>query len=175
MFDGRKYSYSSGTSYLNIFINDPPENGTCTVSLPGQDADGNDVYLPAETGQALLHEFQLKCQEWRDPNDHAIIKTVFKIVEVTAKGNVTTMLYAGPLAEAKVVFPVGEFRLFAEIHEEAGAYAVYDILPKFSVYLPDEDDYNAFDFDTAIKDAKEVGNQDRVSQLLQVNIPSLEL
>ena len=35
------------------------------------------------------------------------------------------VLYSGPLSEAKVIFPVGEFKLYAEIHEEAGAYATY--------------------------------------------------
>ena len=42
------------------------------------------------------------------------------------------MLYSGPLSEAKVLLPVGEFRLYAEINEEAGAYATYVINPKFS-------------------------------------------
>ena len=45
------------------------------------------------------------------------------------------MLYAGTLDEVKVVFPVGEFHLYAEIHEEAGAYATYDINIKFPTTL----------------------------------------
>ena len=31
VFDGRKWGYSYGTAYINIFINDPPENGTCVI------------------------------------------------------------------------------------------------------------------------------------------------
>ena len=62
-------------------------------------------------------------------------KYVFKIIEKTPRGNQTTMLYAGTLDEVKVVFPVGEFHLFAEIHEEAGAYATYDINIKFPTTL----------------------------------------
>ena len=33
VYDGRKYIYSHGTAYINIFINDPPENGTCIIRL----------------------------------------------------------------------------------------------------------------------------------------------
>jgi hypothetical protein len=79
------------------------------------------------------------------------------------------MLYSGPLAEAKVVFPVGEFHLFVEVHEEAGAYAVYDVDIKFPIYLPDEDDYNAIDIEALLQTASEVGDQARVSQLLQAD------
>ena len=61
------------------------------------------------------------------------------------------MLYSGPLSEAKVIFPVGEFKLYAEIHEEAGAYATYVINPKFSTVLPDEDDYNNANIEELLK------------------------
>ena len=47
-----------------------------------------------------------------------------------------SVLYSGPLSEAKVIFPVGEFKLYAEIHEEAGAYSPFIINPKFSTVLP---------------------------------------
>ena len=62
-----------------------------------------------------------------------------------------TVLYSGPLSEAKVIFPVGEFKLYAEIHEEAGAYATYVINPKFSTVLPDEDDYNNANIEELLK------------------------
>ena len=61
------------------------------------------------------------------------------------------VLYSGPLSEAKVIFPVGEFKLYAEIHEEAGAYATYVINPKFSTVLPDEDDYNNANIEELLK------------------------
>jgi hypothetical protein len=41
------------------------------------------------------------------------------VVEVTDKGNITTPLYSGPNREAEVILPVGDFHLYAEIHEEA--------------------------------------------------------
>ena len=79
------------------------------------------------------------------------------------------MLYSGPLSEAKVIFPVGEFKLYAEIHEEAGAYSPFVINPKFSTVLPDEDDYNVANVDKLIKQYSEIGDQARVSQLLQAD------
>ena len=79
------------------------------------------------------------------------------------------VLYSGPLSEAKVIFPVGEFKLYAEIHEEAGAYATYVINPKFSTVLPDEDDYNNANIEELLKQYSEIGDQDRISQLLQAD------
>ena len=79
VFDGRKTVFAYGTAYINIFINDPPENGTCDITvLDGQDADGGDVWKPAKTGMALLDIFHIGCQDWVDPNDHTITKYVFK-------------------------------------------------------------------------------------------------
>jgi hypothetical protein len=49
----------------------------------------------------------------------------FAVNEVTSAGNQTTMLYAGPLPASEVVLPVGEFELFAEIYDEANAFAVF--------------------------------------------------
>ena len=79
------------------------------------------------------------------------------------------VLYSGPLSEAKVIFPVGEFKLYVEIHEEAGAYSTFVINPKFSTVLPDEDDYNAANVDELLKQYSEIGDEARVSQLLQAD------
>ena len=38
---------------------------------------------------------------------------VIKVVEQTARGNETRLLYAGPLDNTKAVFGVGKFHLFA--------------------------------------------------------------
>ena len=57
-------------------------------------------------------------------------------MEVTPRGNETRLLYAGPLDNSKAVFGVGKYHLFAEIHEEAGAYTVYDIDTTFVTVLP---------------------------------------
>jgi len=42
------------------------------------------------------------------------------------------------LPEAQVVLPVGQFDVFAEIYDEANAFAIYSINPDFLVYLPDQ-------------------------------------
>ena len=59
---------------------------------------------PANPGlnTALIDIFHIQCELWRDPNQHAITKYVFKVVEETARGNETRILYAGPLDNAKV-------------------------------------------------------------------------
>ena len=42
-----------------------------------------------------------------------MIRYVIKVVEQTARGNETRLLYAGPLDNTKAVFGVGKFHLFA--------------------------------------------------------------
>lgn len=77
--DGRRYLTAFGTSYLNIFINDPPENGTCSVRIRTLDPDtGLFLWTPAKTGRALIDEFLISCAEWKDPDSHRITKYVFK-------------------------------------------------------------------------------------------------
>ena len=87
--NGREFTYSYGTAYINIFINDPPENGTCTIRIQEENADGKLVWVPAKTGRAILDEFLIQCSDWVDPNDHAINKYIFKLVnkigETTSK------------------------------------------------------------------------------------------
>ena len=165
VFDGRSWSYSYGTAYINIFINDPPENGTCRIQIQ-ETQDDKLVWVDAKTGRGLLDEFRIGCSDWVDPNDHVINKFVFKIVQSSSRGEETTMLYSGPLSETKVIFPVGEFRLYAEIHEEAGAFSFYEIDPKFSTVLPDEADYAQLDIKTLLKEYNDIGDQARVSQIL---------
>ena len=80
------------------------------------------------------------------------------------------MLYAGPLPDAKIVLPMGEFRIFAEIHEEAGAYAVFDINKRFPTYMPDQQAYEAIDLQAELKKYAEIGDQARVSQLLLADV-----
>ena len=90
--------------------------------------------------------------------------------EQTDRGERTNMLYAGPLPEAKVVLPLGEFHLIAEIHEEAGAYAEFDIDLRFPTYLPDQQDYEKLDIRAMLKKYAEIGDQARVSQILQADV-----
>ena len=89
---------------------------------------------------------------------------------MTASGELTSMLYAGPLPDAKIVLPMGEFHLIAEIHEEAGAYAVYDINVRFPTYLPDQEEYESLDIAAELKKYAEIGDQSRVSQILQADV-----
>ena len=88
--NGREFTYSYGTAYINIFINDPPENGTCTIRIQEPNADGKLVWVPAKTGRAILDEFLIQCSDWVDPNDHAINKYIFKLVTQTDRGEETT-------------------------------------------------------------------------------------
>ena len=166
VFDGRSWSYSYGTAYINIFINDPPENGTCKIQIQEKTEDDKLLWVNAKTGRGLLDEFRIDCTDWVDPNDHVINKFVFKIVQSSSRGEETTMLYSGPLSETKVIFPVGEFKLYAEIHEEAGAFSTYIIDPKFSTVLPDETDYANTDIKALLKQYNDIGDQARVSQIL---------
>ena len=57
------------------------------------------------------------------------------VVEVTPRGNETRLLYAGPLDNAKAVFGFGKFHLFAEIWDEAGAFATFDINTAFTTII----------------------------------------
>ena len=67
-----------GLSSLKIKINDPPENGTCTIQIPEMQQDGKPKLVPVKTGRALLDEFYINCFNWADPNAHAINKFIFK-------------------------------------------------------------------------------------------------
>lgn len=92
------------------------------------------------------------------------------VIEETDKGNKTTLLYSGPTREAEVVFPAGKFHLFAEIHEEAEAFTVFDIDVKFNIYLPDQEEYEAFNLDEQLALYTSTGDQARVSQILQADV-----
>ena len=89
---------------------------------------------------------------------------------MTDRGERTSMLYAGPLPDAKVVLPMGEFHLIAEIHEEAGAYAEFDISTRFPTYLPDQQEYESLDITAMLKKYAEIGDQNRVSQILNADV-----
>ena len=52
--------------------------------------DGKPVWVPAQTGRALLDEFLIQCSEWADPNDHAVNKFIFKLVSQKERGEETT-------------------------------------------------------------------------------------
>ena len=72
--DGRKNIYSSSITYLNVFINSPPDTGQCIIQVK----DSNGTWDQANSGRALLDVFKIVCSGWKDPNYHAIVKYVFK-------------------------------------------------------------------------------------------------
>lgn len=166
VFNGRRWVSAYGTSTMKIIINSPPINGTCDITIRSLQPDGSTLWVPAETGKALVDEFKISCRKWVDPDGHTVNKYVFKIIEKKENGNETTLLYSGPTSEAIVVFPVGEFHLYAEIHEEAQAYALFDIDERLPIILPEQDEYEALNLDEAIKKFAGLGDQARVSQML---------
>ena len=87
----------------------------------------------------------------------------FLVVETSENGEkLTTTLYSGPTREATVVFPVGEFHLFAEIHEEAEAFTVFDIDTLFSTIMTTQAEYETIDLDKLVADS---GDSSQASQL----------
>ena len=117
-----------------------------------------------------------------------VTRYVIKVVEQTARGNETRLLYAGPLDNTKAVFGVGKFHLFAgnstpngslmllrqcllsppEIHEEAGAFTVADIDTGFTLVMPTQDQYESYDIRADIKKFKDIGDASRIAMILQV-------
>lgn len=95
-------------------------------------------------------------------------------IEETPRGNETRLLYAGPLDNSKAVFGVGKVTLLAEIHDEAGAFAVYTIDPAFKTILPTKDAYFAFNFSAEVKKYSDTGDTSRTAMLLQVKFNSEE-
>lgn len=57
---------------------------------------------------------------------------LFPVTEILPNGDLgeTNILYSGPTQETIAVFPVGEYRLWAEIHEEAQAFTEHTIEPR---------------------------------------------
>ena len=90
-------------------------------------------------------------------------------MEVTPRGNETRLLYAGPLDNAKAVFGFGKFHLFAEIWDEAGAFASSDINTAFTTIMPTREQYEAYDIAADIKKYKDTGDAGRISMILQAD------
>ena len=163
----KKMSCSTGISTLNIKVNDPPVNGQCVIKNLGL-TEEMDPVNPGEN-TALLDVFMVHCTAWTDPNQHAITKYVFKVIEETPRGNETRLLYSGPLDKSKAVFGVGKFYLYAEIWDEAGAFSTYDIDTEFRLVLPTQEQYEAFDLTGQLKGFTDVGDSGRVAMILQAD------
>ena len=72
----RKTSCSSGIATVNVKVNDPPAEGSCSITNLGFTEVGDFVNPGYNT--ALLDVFHIKCGLWKDPNQHALTKYVFK-------------------------------------------------------------------------------------------------
>lgn len=78
VFNGRRWVSAYGTSTMKIIINSPPINGTCDITIRSLQPDGSTLWVPAETGKALVDEFKISCRKWVDPDGHTVNKYVFK-------------------------------------------------------------------------------------------------
>ncbi len=81
-----------------------------------------------------------------------------------------TIIYAGPLQVAYAYFPFGSFEVFAEIFEEAGAFATYEIKRSLDLILPSEEVYNDFDVQKRVEEALQKGDQNLANQLLTADV-----
>ena len=76
IFNGVKNISSYGYTEFTIIINDPPENGSCSI-LGFHQKDQK--WLDTSVGLGLVQEFKLNCDnKWVDPNGHKILEYVFK-------------------------------------------------------------------------------------------------
>ena len=76
IFNGVKNTSSYGYTEFTIIINDPPENGSCSI-LGFYQKDQK--WLDTSVGLGLVQEFKLNCDnKWVDPNNHKIQEYVFK-------------------------------------------------------------------------------------------------
>ena len=100
---------------------------------------------------------------------HSSILHFVSVVEVTPRGNETRLLYAGPLDNAKAVFGFGKFHLFAEIWDEAGAFATFDINTAFTTIMPVREQYESYDIAADVKKYKDIGDAGRISMILQAD------
>ena len=60
--------------------------------------------------------------------------------------------------------------VFAEIYEEAGAFTRFMIKETIHILLPDETEFNAFNFAEKIEAAKFNGDKVRLAQLLTAEV-----
>ena len=84
IFNGIKNISSYGYTEFTIIINDPPENGSCSI-LGFIKKDQK--WLDTSVGLGLVQEFKLNCDnKWVDPNGHKILEYVFKSKWVIPRG-----------------------------------------------------------------------------------------
>ena len=80
------------------------------------------------------------------------------------------ILASGPLAEIEAVFPQGSFLIGAEVHEEAGAFTEFTIMEHLDILLPEQDEYEQYELEKNLEEAKLNGNQNRASQILLADV-----
>lgn len=79
-------------------------------------------------------------------------------------------LYSGSRSNVFVVLPVGTYDIKAKIHESAGTYAEANAAVDFKAYIPIEKEYWNFDLEGEMKYHSEVGDGDRVSQMMIADV-----
>ena len=79
-------------------------------------------------------------------------------------------LYSGSRSNVFVVLPVGTYDIKARIHEEAGTYAEADAAVDFKAYVPTESEYWGYDKTADMKYHSEVGDSDRVTQMMIADV-----
>ena len=80
-----------------------------------------------------------------------------------------TVLFSGPLNFIQVVLPLGSYVVYAEIFDEAGAFATFIIKKNMNLLLPDKVEFDAFDIAEQIEIAKFNGDKVRLSQILMAD------
>lgn len=58
----------------------------------------------------------------------------------------------------------------AEVHEEAGAFTEFTIMEHLDILLPEQDEYEQYELEKNIEEAKLNGNQNRASQILLADV-----
>ena len=115
-----------GYTETTIKINQPPTSGSCSI----QAYDNiKDVWYQTNAGTALVQKFKLTCNDkWVDPDQHRIVKYVFKMQKLLVGKMSNFILASGPLAEIEAVFPLGSYKIAAEIHDEANAFTEFIVI-----------------------------------------------
>ena len=81
-----------------------------------------------------------------------------------------TVLFSGPLNFIQVVLPLGSYVVYAEIFDEAGAFATFIIKKNMNLLLPDKVEFDDFDIAEQIEIAKFNGDKVRLSQILMADV-----
>lgn len=80
--NGQREISSSGSSYLDIIVNQPPVNGTCELLVLSTNENNEEEWIPASSARSLKDVLRVICSGWVDPDGHSITKFVFKGISI---------------------------------------------------------------------------------------------